>query len=58
MMRAELDALVCSGAMRGKQHTYALLDERIPKGKLLDRDAAAGRAHAALFHVPRTGDAE
>jgi hypothetical protein len=27
-MRAELDAIVCSGAMRGTQHTYALLDER------------------------------
>src|SRR5207245_5757651 len=27
VMRAELDAIVCSGAMRGKQHTYALLDE-------------------------------
>ena len=42
MMRAELDAIVCSGAMRGKQHTYALLDERIPRAKTLDRaDALA-----------------
>lgn len=30
MMRAELDALVCSGPRAGKQTTYALLDERIP----------------------------
>ncbi len=28
MMHAELDGLICSGAMRGKQHTYALLEER------------------------------
>lgn len=28
MMHAELEGLICSGAMRGKQHTYALLEER------------------------------
>ncbi|NOT59801.1 MAG: winged helix DNA-binding domain-containing protein, partial [Acidobacteria bacterium] len=32
MMRAELDAVVVSGARRGKQFTYALLDERAPSG--------------------------
>ncbi len=30
LMRAELDALICSGPRRGKQFTYALLDERAP----------------------------
>src|SRR5688572_30966287 len=30
MMHAELDAVVCSGPRRGKQFTYALLDERVP----------------------------
>jgi hypothetical protein len=30
MMRAELDAVLCSGPRRGKQFTYALLDERVP----------------------------
>jgi hypothetical protein len=40
MMRAELDAVVCSGAMRGKQHTYALLDERAPSATTMDRDQA------------------
>src|SRR5689334_12759214 len=40
VMRAELDAVVCSGVMRGKQHTYALLAERIPNGKPLEREAA------------------
>jgi DNA glycosylase AlkZ-like len=33
MMRAELDGLVCSGARRGKQFTYALVDERAPRAK-------------------------
>jgi hypothetical protein len=30
MMSAELDGVICSGARRGKQFTYALLDERVP----------------------------
>ena len=29
--RAELDGLICSGPRRGKQLTYALLDERVPE---------------------------
>jgi hypothetical protein len=37
---AELDALICSGPRRGKQFTYALLDERAPKTKPLPREAA------------------
>ena len=40
MMHAELDALICSGARRGKQFTYALLDERVPPAKTVERDAA------------------
>ena len=30
LMHAELDGIVCSGPRRGKQFTYALLDERAP----------------------------
>jgi hypothetical protein len=37
---AELDAVVCSGALKGKQHTYALLDERATESKALTRDEA------------------
>jgi len=40
MMRAELDAIVCSGPRRGKQFTYALLDERVPETKTRARDEA------------------
>jgi hypothetical protein len=40
MMRAELDGVICSGARRGKQFTYALLDDRAPKGEALDREEA------------------
>lgn len=38
--RAELDAVICSGARRGKQFTYALLEERAPAAKTLRRDEA------------------
>jgi hypothetical protein len=40
VMRAELDAILCSGARRGKQFTYASLDERVPKARTLSRDEA------------------
>jgi len=40
LMRAELEGIVCSGARRGKQATYALLEERVPPTAPLDRDEA------------------
>ena len=40
VMHAELDGLICSGARRGKQFTYALLDERVPATKEMERDEA------------------
>src|SRR5882762_7085195 len=40
MMRAELDGVVCSGARRGKQFTYALLEERVARPAALERDTA------------------
>ena len=40
LMRAELDGIVCSGARRGKQFTYALLESRIPPARPVDRDEA------------------
>lgn len=40
VMRAELDAIICSGPRRGKQFTYALLEERAPNATRLERDEA------------------
>ena len=40
MMQAELDAIVCSGPVRGRQFTYALLDERAPRAITKTRDEA------------------
>jgi hypothetical protein len=40
LMHAELDGLICSGARRGKQFTYALLDERVPPAPPMGREKA------------------
>jgi hypothetical protein len=40
LVHAELDGLICSGPRKGKQSTHALLDERVPSTKPLDRDEA------------------
>ena len=40
LMHCELEAVICSGGLSGKQQTYALLDERVPKGGRFDRDDA------------------
>ncbi|MEP7377155.1 MAG: winged helix DNA-binding domain-containing protein [Chitinophagaceae bacterium] len=45
MMKAELDGIICSGPRRGNQFTYALLDERVPAMKTINRkDALAAFA--------------
>jgi hypothetical protein len=56
LMRAELDALVCSGPRRGKQFTYALFDERVPRAKSLARDEALAELTRRYFasHGPAT----
>src|SRR5713101_5545905 len=56
VMRAELDGIVCSGARRGKQFTYALLDERAPRARSLDRDEALVEFARRYFtsHGPAT----
>jgi hypothetical protein len=38
--RAALEGLICHGARRGKQFTFALVDEWLPASKTLDRDEA------------------
>jgi hypothetical protein len=56
IMRAELDAVVCSGPRRGKQFTYALLDERAPQARVLPRDEALAELTLRYFtgHGPAT----
>lgn len=56
IMRAELDGVICSGARRGKQFTYALLEERAPPGPLLEEDEALAELTRRYFtsHGPAT----
>jgi hypothetical protein len=56
LSRAELDGVVCSGAVRGKQHTHALLEERAPRARVLDRDEAVAELVCRYFnsHGPAT----
>ncbi|MEA2700791.1 MAG: hypothetical protein QOI66_5062 [Myxococcales bacterium] len=56
MMRAELDLVVCSGAARGKQQTYALVDERAPRSARVPRDEALATLARRYFtgHGPAT----
>jgi winged helix DNA-binding protein len=53
---AELDGLICSGALRGKEHTYALLDERVPATRPIERDEALALLARRYFrsHGPAT----
>jgi hypothetical protein len=48
-MHAELDGVICSGALRGKQFTYALLDERVPEAPSLTRDEALAELTRRYF---------
>jgi|SRR6266508_3243600 len=56
VMHAELEGLICSGARRGKQHTYALLDERVPATRTIERDEALAELTRRYFisHGPAT----
>ena len=56
IMHAELDGIICSGARRGKQFTYALLDERAPQTVTLDREEALAELARRYFssHGPAT----
>ena len=56
MMHAELEAVICSGPRRGKQFTYALLDERAPATKPQDARRGARGTGEALLREPRPGD--
>ena len=49
VMRAELDGLICNGARRGKQFTYALLEARVANPSRLERDAALAELARRYF---------
>lgn len=56
LMWAELEGVICSGARRGKQFTYALLEERAPQATPLTYDEALAELTRRYFtsHGPAT----
>jgi hypothetical protein len=56
VMHAELEGLICSGPRRGKQFTYALLEERVPPIAKFTRDEALAQLAWRFFasHGPAT----
>jgi DNA glycosylase AlkZ-like len=56
VLHAELDGIICSGPLRGRQFTYALFEERVPAAKTLSRDEAVAALTARYFtsHGPAT----
>jgi hypothetical protein len=49
VIHAELEGVICSGSLRGKQFTYALLDERVPRQRVLPRDEALAELTQRYF---------
>jgi hypothetical protein len=56
LIHAELERMICSGPLRGKQHTYALLEERAPQAASMEREAALAELVRRYFtsHGPAT----
>jgi hypothetical protein len=49
VMAAELEGAIVSGPRRGKQFTYAVLAERAPRARTLDREQALGELARRYF---------
>lgn len=49
IMHAELEGLICSGPRKGKHHSYALMDERAPHRRVMDRDQALAELSLRYF---------
>jgi hypothetical protein len=56
MLRAEIDGIICSGPLKGKKQTYALLSKRVPDKKTLTKEEALARLAKSYFtsHGPAT----
>jgi hypothetical protein len=49
LVSSELDAIICSGKIRGNEQTYALLEERVAKRNCLTREEALGKIAGKYF---------
>ena len=56
MVGAETNGIVCSGALQGKIHSYALLDKRVPPAQPLSKEESLAKLARIYFsgHGPAT----
>jgi hypothetical protein len=56
LAHVELDGLICSGPRASGEHTYALLSQRVPAARVLERDEALAEIALRYFtsHGPAT----
>jgi hypothetical protein len=56
LLQAELDLVVCSGALRGKHQTFALVDDLVPPAPPITEDEALAKLTRRYFssHGPAT----
>jgi hypothetical protein len=56
LLWAELDGLICSGHLKDKEPTYALLNEWVPKKKTLNKEESLAELAGRYFnsHAPAT----
>lgn len=56
MLRAEIDGIICSGPLKGKKQTYALLSKRVPQKITFPKEEALARLAKSYFssHGPAT----
>jgi hypothetical protein len=56
LLWAELDGLICSGSLKDKEPTYALLHERVPQKKILNKEESLAALANRYFnsHAPAT----
>lgn len=56
LLQAELDLVLCSGALRGKHHTFALVDDLVPRTPPIPEDEALAELTRRYFssHGPAT----
>lgn len=57
LMHAELTSVICSGPMRGKQHTYAAFDQRAPVGNGPEGNEVEALAELAWRYYSTRGPA-
>lgn len=50
LLHAELDGVICSGPSKGKEYTYALLDERVPANAGFSKEEALEKIAGTYFN--------